>query len=364
MTPQNNRKLVQVGLGERSYPILIEKGLFGRIGPDLKQRNIAKCYAVISDDHVASLYGGSLLKSLREAGLPAEMITFPRGEESKNLGTLAFLASELARAAFDRKDGLIALGGGVTGDLTGFLASVYMRGIPFVQVPTTLLAQVDSSVGGKTGVDIPEGKNLVGTFYQPRAVYIDPEVLRTLPQQELLGGLAEVIKYGVIADADFFSFLEEHRQRILELDEKVIPGMIARCCEIKAWVVARDEREGDLRRILNFGHTIGHAIEAASDFTLIHGLAVAMGMAAIAELAVRTGHLPRHDATRLTKMLNDFGMPNAIPAHLDRQRIKSYLQTDKKTVGGRVFFVLPTAIGKVVITDQVAEEEIDRVLGC
>jgi 3-dehydroquinate synthase len=364
MTPQKNRKLVQVGLGERSYPILIEKGLFGRIGPDLKQRTIAKRYAVISDDHVASLYGGPLLKSLRDAGLAAEMMTFPRGEESKNLETLAVLASELARAALDRKDGLIALGGGVTGDLTGFLASVYMRGIPFVQVPTTLLAQVDSSVGGKTGVDIPEGKNLVGTFYQPRAVYIDPEVLRSLPQQELLGGLAEVIKYGVIADADFFRFLEEHRPRILHLDEEIIPGMIARCCEIKAWVVARDEREGDLRRILNFGHTIGHAIEAASDFTLIHGLAVAMGMAAVAELAVHTGHLPRHDATRITQMLNDFGMPTAIPAHLDRRRIRSYLRTDKKSVGGRVFFVLPTAIGKVVITDQVAEEEIDRVLGC
>lgn len=364
MSKQNAARVVQVGLGERSYPVHIAKGQLDRIGEDLRRKKIAKRYAVVSDDQVADLYGERLLHDLAAAGLKAELFTFPRGEESKNLRTVAVLASELARAAFDRKDGLIALGGGVTGDLTGFLASVYLRGIPFVQVPTTLLAQVDSSVGGKTGVDIPEGKNLVGTFYQPRAVYIDPEVLRTLPRQELLGGLAEVIKYGVIADADFFRFLEEHRQRILDLDEEVIPGMIARCCEIKAWVVARDEREGDLRRILNFGHTIGHAIEAASDFTLIHGLAVAMGMAAIAELAVRTGHLPQHDASRLTRMLNDFGMPTAIPIHLDRQRIKSYLQTDKKTVGGRVFFVLPTAIGKVVITDQVAGEEIDRVLGC
>jgi 3-dehydroquinate synthase len=212
-------------------------------------------------------------------------------------------------------------------------------------------------------VDIPEGKNLVGTFYQPRAVYIDTGVLHTLPQQELLGGLAEVIKYGVIADADFFRFLEEHRQRILALDEEVIPGMIARCCEIKAWVVARDEREGDLRRILNFGHTIGHAIEAASNFSLIHGLAVAMGMAAIADLAVRTGHLPAPDAQRLKELLRAFGMPDTIPASLDRRRLKAYLQTDKKTVGGRVFFVLPTEIGKVIITDQVAGEDIDAVLG-
>lgn len=362
MTPLNNRKLVEVGLGERSYPILIEQGLLSLIGPDLKKRNIAKRYGVISDDHVASLYGATLLNSLTEAGLAAEIISFPRGEGSKNLQTLANLASSLARNGFDRKDGLIALGGGVTGDITGFLASVYMRAIPFVQVPTTLLAQVDSSVGGKTGVDIPEGKNLVGTFYQPRAVYIDTDVLHTLPSQELMGGLAEVIKYGVIADADFFMFLEEHRQRILDLDEQIISRLIARCCEIKASVVARDEREGDLRRILNFGHTIGHAIEAASDFTLIHGLAVAMGMAAIADLAVRSGHLPAADANRLKQLLRAYGMPDTIPPHLDRQRIKRYLQTDKKTVGGRVFFVLPTAIGKVVITDQVAGSDIDAVL--
>jgi 3-dehydroquinate synthase len=363
MTKQKETKVVQVGLGERSYPITIEHGQLDRIGEDLRQKKIAKRYAVISDDHVAELYGARLLSSLAAAGLAAELLTFPRGEESKNLRTLGALASKLAGLGFDRKDGLIALGGGVTGDLTGFLASVYMRGIPFVQVPTTLLAQVDSSVGGKTGVDIPEGKNLVGTFYQPRAVYIDTGVLHTLPQQELLGGLAEVIKYGVIADADFFRFLEEHRQRILALDEEVIPGMIARCCEIKAWVVARDEREGDLRRILNFGHTIGHAIEAASNFSLIHGLAVAMGMAAIADLAVRTGHLPAPDAQRLKELLRAFGMPDTIPASLDRRRLKAYLQTDKKTVGGRVFFVLPTEIGKVIITDQVAGEDIDAVLG-
>ena len=363
MTKMNKAQTVEVGLGERSYPIRIGKGLLPAIGDDLRQSGIGKRYGVIRDDHVAGLYGERLMQSLAAAGLAAELITFPRGEESKNLRSLAVLASELARRGFDRKDGLIALGGGVTGDLTGFLASVYMRGIPFVQVPTTLLAQVDSSVGGKTGVDIPEGKNLVGTFYQPRTVYIDPEVLHTLPQQELLGGLAEVIKYGVIADADFFRFLEEHRQRILDLDPEIIPDMIARCCEIKAWVVARDEREGGLRRILNFGHTIGHAIEAASNFTLIHGLAVAMGMAAVAVLSVRTGHLPAADADRLKQMLRAFGMPDTIPPHLDRQRLKGYLRTDKKTVAGRVFFVLPTEIGKVVITDQVPEEEIEGILG-
>ncbi len=355
-------KTVQVGLGDRSYPILIQEGLLNRIGKDLKERKVAKRYGVISDDNVASLYGKQLMTSLTEAGLEAELITFPRGEESKNLQTIADLCSELARRNFDRKDGLVALGGGVTGDITGFLAAVYMRGIPFVQVPTTLLAQVDSSVGGKTGVDIPEGKNLVGNFYQPRAVYIDTDVLQTLPKEELLGGLAEVIKYGVIADEDFFQFLESKRERILSLDIPTITDTIARCCEIKAWVVEQDEREGDLRRILNFGHTIGHAIEAASDFQLIHGLAVAMGMSAITRLAERAGHLTAAEANRIVSLIQKYGMPITIPAELDRNRIKGYLKTDKKTVGGRVFYVLPQAIGKVFVTDAVNEDDIDAVL--
>lgn len=355
-------KTITVGLDERSYPIIICSGLLPKIGHDLRERNIAKRYGVISDDHVADLYGETLMTSLAETGIQAELITFPRGEESKNLQTMAYLSSQLASRGFDRKDGLIALGGGVTGDITGFLASIYMRGIPFVQIPTTLLAQVDSSVGGKTGVDIPEGKNLVGTFYQPQAVYIDTDVLQTLPREELLGGLAEVIKYGVIADADFFSFLDINREKILSLDGDIIPQMIGRCCEIKAWVVEQDEREGGLRRILNFGHTIGHAIEAASDFQLIHGLAIAMGMCVISNLAVKTGHLAANDAERIVQLVNSYGMPTTIPDSLNRERIKGYLKTDKKTIGGRVFFVLPTEIGKVIVTDKVNEEDIDRVL--
>lgn len=362
MTAKNTRKVIQVGLDGRSYPIIIEKGMLNRIGPDLKIRNIAKRYAVISDDHVAKLYGQQFMDNLADADIAAEMITFPQGETSKNLHTIGMLASRLADLGFDRKDGLIALGGGVTGDITGFLASTYMRGISFIQVPTTLLAQVDSSVGGKTGVDIPQGKNLVGTFYQPRVVYIDTTVLKTLPDEELLGGLAEVIKYGVIVDADFFQFLHDNRQHILKLDEKAITETIGRCCEIKAWVVEKDEREGGLRQILNFGHTIGHAIEAASDFKLIHGLAIAIGMCIVAKLAVRTGHLKQGEADTIIQLVHDFGMVTTIPADMDRQRIKGYLKTDKKTIGGRGFFVLPTRIGQVDITDQVDEEDIDAVL--
>ena len=356
-------RTIRVGLGDRAYDILIESGILAAIGADLKQRAIAKRYVVVADSHVAEILGAKLMASLAAADVAAELITFPRGEESKHLATVAELASKLARLGVDRKDALIALGGGVTGDITGFLASIYMRGIPFVQIPTTLLAQVDSSVGGKTGVDIPEGKNLVGAFYQPRCVYIDSSVLMSLPPTELLNGLAEVIKYGVIYDAEFFRFLVEQRQAILDRDLPVIEKMIARCCEIKGAVVAADEREADLRRILNFGHTLGHAVEAASNYAMAHGLAVGLGMVAACRLAVGKGIFPQEQADAVCKLIADYGLPTDIPSEFSPQQIKPFLKTDKKTVGGRPFFVLPTEIGKVVITDAVSEELIDTVIG-
>ncbi len=356
-------KKISVGLGERAYDILIENGLLSAVGADLRERAIAKRYVVVADSHVAEILAPRLLASLAEAGLRADLVTFPRGEESKHLATVAGLASHLARLGVDRKDGLIALGGGVTGDITGFLAAIYMRGIPFVQIPTSLLAQVDSSVGGKTGVDIPEGKNLVGAFYQPRRVYIDSSVLLTLPREELLNGLAEVIKYSVIYDAEFFAFLAEKRAAILAMDLPVLEEVIARCCAIKAEVVAADEREADLRRILNFGHTLGHAVEAASNYALPHGLAVGMGMVAACELAVGKGVFAQDKAEAVRRLIADYGLPVKIPAEFAPAHVKSFLKTDKKTVGGRPFFVLPTAIGKVIITDEVDEELIDRVLG-
>ncbi|MFZ5776435.1 MAG: 3-dehydroquinate synthase [Thermodesulfobacteriota bacterium] len=354
---------IQVGLGDRAYDILINAGLLDGVGPDLRGLNIAKRFVVVADSRVAELYAARLLASLAGAGVAAELITFPHGEASKHLGTVAELASQLARLGIDRKDGLIALGGGVTGDITGFLAAVYMRGIPFVQIPTTLLAQVDSSVGGKTGVDIPEGKNLVGAFYQPRRVYIDSSVLRELPAEELLNGLAEVIKYSVIRDRSFFDFLSAQRQAILARELGVLEEVIARCCAIKAEVVAADEREADLRRILNFGHTIGHAVEAASDYRLPHGLAVGLGMVAVCELAVGKGIMSQGDAEAVRSLIAAYGLPVEIPAEYAPERLKGFLKTDKKTVAGRPFFVLPTAIGAVVITDDVDEALVDRVLG-
>lgn len=354
---------LQVGLGDRSYPILIADGCLKVIGEDIRSRQIAKRYGVVADDLVADLYGDAVMASLKDAGVDAELVLFPHGEANKTLQTIGDLAGKLARLGFDRQDALLGLGGGVTGDITGFLASSYMRGIPFVQLPTTLLAQVDSSVGGKTGVDIPEGKNLIGAFYQPRAVYIDISVLKTLPRQELLGGLAEVIKYGVIRDEEFFHFLGDNRQGILNLYPELIKKTVHTCCEIKSTVVSEDEREVGSRRILNYGHTIGHAVEGASDYSIIHGLAVSIGMVAAARLAVLNGLLTKDACSDIVNILQSYAMPVEVPDALDRTRIKRYLLSDKKTVGGKIFFVLPTTIGKTVITDKVTEQQIDEILG-
>lgn len=354
---------VHVGLGERSYPITIGTVILSSIGPAIHSAHIAKRFAIITDDRVGPLYGLQVQAALQAVGIASELIAFRHGEASKHLDTIGTLASDLAQRGFDRGDALVALGGGVVGDITGFLASIYMRGIPFVQIPTTLLAQVDSSVGGKTGVDLAQGKNLVGTFYQPRAVFIDTEVLQTLPPEEYLGGLAEVIKYGIAMDADFFAFLAQHREAILRLDPEVIIPMIKRCCELKASVVEQDEREGGLRRILNFGHTIGHAVEAASGYRLIHGFAVAIGMHLVAQLAQRSGYAQEALVQVIGQLLLHFGLPTTVPPELDPVTIKGFLRSDKKTVGGRIFFVLPTTLGKVTITDQIPESTLDAVLG-
>jgi 3-dehydroquinate synthase len=362
LTEDLQMKIIDVDLGKRSYPIMVASGLLSEIGQDLRQRAVAKRYVVISDDRVAALYGKTLIESLTGQGISCDLLIFPHGEASKNMTTVARLASSLAQLGVDRKDCLIALGGGVTGDITGFVAAIYMRGIPFVQAPTTLLAQVDSSVGGKTGVDIPEGKNLVGAFYQPRAVYIDSRVLTSLPPDELLNGLAEVIKYGVIHDRDFFDFLAANREQILQLHLPVIEEVIVRCCQIKAAVVAADEKEADLRRILNYGHTLGHAVEAASEFSIAHGMAVAMGMVAENQLAQAKSLLSPLEAERISQVIAGFGLPVSIPRELDHNLMKSFLKTDKKAVAGKPFFVLPIRIGQVTITDDVAEELIDQVL--
>lgn len=355
--------VLQVGLAERSYPITIEPGCLDRVPEELANRYPASRYAVITDDNVAELYGTTLVESMRAQGLKCDLLVFPHGEDHKHLETVASLISEAARCGLDRGSMVVALGGGVSGDVGGFVAATYMRGIPFIQIPTSLLAQVDSSVGGKTGVDIPEGKNLVGAFYQPEAVYIDPDVLHTLPQREYINGMAEVIKHGIIRDAEYFQMLDLKYDLVMALDPAVLEKLIHVSCSIKAAVVAEDEKESNVRRILNFGHTIGHAVEAASDFEIPHGFAVAIGMVAAARISVLKGFLGNEKLAAVIFMLKRYGLPTEVPEDLDRNRIKSYLLTDKKRIGSKTSYILATDIGEVIITDEVSDEEIDAVIG-
>ncbi len=354
--------VLQVGLAERSYPITIEPGCLGRVPEELAKHYPASRYGVITDDNVARLYGEKLVESMRAKGLAGDLFVFPHGEDHKHLQTVGALISEAARRGLDRGSMVVALGGGVSGDVGGFVAATYMRGIPFIQIPTSLLAQVDSSVGGKTGVDIPEGKNLVGAFYQPRAVYIDPEVLRSLPEKQFINGMAEVIKHGIIRDDGYFDMLGENFDQIMAQDPGVLQEVIRVSCAIKAAVVAEDEKESNIRRILNFGHTIGHAVEAASRFEILHGFAVGIGMAAAARISVMKGLLDPQKLEAILAMIRRYGLPTQVPGHLDRDLIKSYLLTDKKRIGSRTSFILAVDIGEVVITEEVSETEIDAVI--
>ncbi len=349
---------VEVPLGERSYKIFIGPGILTELHEYLKQKPVGNRYLIVTDSNVADLVGEDLLQLLSGAGLPAHLITFEAGEESKNLATIEEITRKMVQAGADRKSAVIALGGGVAGDMAAFAASIFMRGIEFIQIPTTYLAQVDSSVGGKTGVNLPEGKNLVGTFYQPKAVFADIGTLATLAQSEIRNGLAEVVKYGMIKDPELFSFLEEKWWDVLNLEPHATCHIVKRSCEIKADVVARDELEGGLRRILNFGHTIGHAVEAASGYRIPHGEAVAMGMVAVAKIAASKGIFHQEDLERLDSLLERLGLPTKIPEEISRDEIADGLIHDKKAIGGKVFFVLPTGIGETEITTNVSRDEI------
>ena len=340
---------VPVALAERSYDIRIKPGVLGEIGQRLSSLGVKGKVGVVTNSIVGRLYAPGVLRSLRAAGWDASTIVLPDGERAKSMRSVSAILDSLVTASFERGSVLVALGGGVIGDLTGFAASIYMRGIPFVQVPTTLVAQVDSSVGGKTGVNHPLGKNLIGTFFQPRLVLVDPDTLRTLPPREWVAGLAEVIKYGVIADETFFAYLEQHMDRLLKLDAEPVGHVIARSCEIKASVVERDERESDLRRILNYGHTIGHALESLGGYRkLIHGEAVAIGMVQEADLARHLGRCAQDVVERQRTLVRRAGLPDALP-ETTFGRLWAAMQHDKKVVQGRVYCVLPERIGRVVI---------------
>jgi 3-dehydroquinate synthase len=315
--------------------------------------------AIVSNQTVYNLYGSVLYESMRANGFDPVEILLPDGEQHKNLSSVEKIYGSLLKAKLDRKSAIVALGGGVIGDMAGFAASTYMRGIDFVQVPTTLLAQVDSSVGGKTGVNHPLGKNMIGTFWQPRLVWIDTRSLSTLPTREFLSGLAEVIKYGVIWDRELFEFLETNRDAVMNLDQQALMFIIGRSCEIKAEIVSRDEREGDLRSILNFGHTVGHAIETATGYgRYLHGEAVAVGMNLEARIASLTELCREEDARRIQKLIASFGLPSELPGGITFDDLIRNMQLDKKTVSGRVRFILPREIGTVEMLSDIPEETV------
>jgi 3-dehydroquinate synthase len=353
---------IRVDLGDRSYNIVIDTGRLGEIGRNLVKFEFSRKICLLSNPTVFNLYGEAVAGSIRNEGFELAEILIPDGEEYKNLASVEEIYSAMLKARLDRKSVLVALGGGVIGDIGGFAASTYMRGIDFVQVPTTLLAQVDSSVGGKTGVNHPLGKNMMGSFWQPRLVWIDTDTLKTLPRREFLSGIAEVIKYGVIWDEEFFRFLEENVRKVLGHDQEALERIIGRSCEIKAEVVSRDERESGLRAILNYGHTIGHAIETATGYTrYLHGEAVAIGMCAEAGLAQRSGLLNEEEAERIKAVIDLYGLPSSPPGDIAFGAMLSSMQRDKKAVSGDLKFVLPERIGAVTIKGGLSAREIEKV---
>ena len=340
-------RTVTGALGSRSYPILIGEGALSKLGRQCTSAALGKRCAVITDTHVGPLFGSSALESLRKSGFDPVQITVPAGEKSKSLDVVSKCYDLMAAHRLERTAFVVALGGGVVGDLAGFVAATYLRGIAFVQVPTTLLAQVDSSVGGKVGVNLKAGKNLVGAFHQPRLVLCDLRTLSTLPDREFRAGLAEVIKYGVIFDAAFFEKLESNLPSLLRKSPKLLAEVVARCCEIKAEVVGQDETETGLRAILNFGHTIGHAIEAVFRYgAYLHGEAISIGQVAAAMLSSRMSTFPAADVERVRRLFEHVGLPTQITLGDSQwKKLEAAMRLDKKVSGGAVKFVLSERLG-------------------
>ena len=340
-------QILNVNLGARSYPIYVGVALLARAGELLTEAGLRGKVAVVSNPTVAQLYLDPIHQALSQAGLEVVPILVPDGEEHKNIHSLQTIYDRLIAARLERKSCVLALGGGVIGDLAGFAAATYLRGVPYVQVPTTLLAQVDSSVGGKTAIDHAQGKNLIGAFYQPKLVLIDVAVLKTLPRREMIAGLAEVIKYGVIEDAALFALLEAQLEKLMQLDSDRLIQTIATCCAIKARVVEADEREDDYRAVLNFGHTIGHALEAVTGYSeFLHGEAVGVGMVKAATLSARQGFCDQLTLERVVRLIQQAGLPTAIPNNVSLSALIQAMEVDKKTAGGKIKFVMCAGLGR------------------
>jgi 3-dehydroquinate synthase len=357
-------RIVEVSLGQRSYEIRIGAHLLAELGRICGALGLGKRCGIITDRNVARRYLRPAKAALAQAGFEAVGISLPPGETSKSLKSVQHCYDQLAAHRLERRSFIVALGGGVFGDLAGFVAATYLRGIPFIQVPTTLLAQVDSSVGGKVGVNLKAGKNLVGAFYQPRAVLCDLDTLSTLPEREFRAGLAEVIKYGIIYDAALFEQLEREMPKVLKREKELLANIIARCCEIKADVVRQDETESGLRAILNFGHTIGHALEAISGYgKYLHGEAISIGQVAAARLSCERLGLSNQEADRIVRLFNMAGLPTTLKlAPKQRERLFAAMKLDKKVSAGEIKFVLARKIGQVEFGQGVLTDSIDRAL--
>jgi 3-dehydroquinate synthase len=336
-----------VNLSDRSYPIHVGAEIIERAGQLMQQAGLLGKVAIVTNPTVAQLYLDPIHGALSQAGFETTPVLLPDGEEHKTLKSLSTIYDRLVAERFERKSCVLALGGGVIGDLAGFAAATYLRGIPYVQVPTTLLAQVDSSVGGKTGVNHDAGKNLIGAFYQPKLVLIDVAALRSLPRRELVAGLAEVIKYGVICDRYLFELLEQNLEKILALDRELLTQIIVRSCENKARVVEADEREDDYRAVLNFGHTIGHALEAATGYRqFLHGEAVGIGMVKAAALSVQQGFCDPKSFERITRLIKKAGLPTEFPPGMSVSSLVQGMEVDKKATAGQIKFVVSEGLGK------------------
>lgn len=349
-------------LGSRSYPIDFGTGIIDGIGERMKQLGMRGQTAVVTNAVVAPLFLERVKNSLETAGFPVLPILLPDGEVHKNVATLQIIFDRLLEHRMERSTILIALGGGIIGDMTGFAAASFLRGVNFIQIPTTLLAQVDSSVGGKTGINHPLGKNLIGAFYQPKLVCCDLGTLTTLPEREFVAGMAEVIKYGLIRDIGFFHFLVENLEAIMALTPTPLQRVVQTCCAIKGEIVAADEHENDQRALLNFGHTFGHAIESLTGYDqLLHGEAVAMGMLMASDLSRRMGWLSNAEFETIANLLRQTGLPLTIP-RFPAEAFLDAFSRDKKVRSGRPRFVLLQGIGHGVVTADVPEELLVRCL--
>ena len=356
---------ITVNLPQNSYQINIAPGSLDRIGSHIADLNLGRKVLLISNPEIFSHYGKTAIASMETAGFEVHTHLIPAGEPHKTLASVSQIYDIALKNHFERTSTFIALGGGVIGDLTGFAAATWLRGVNFVQVPTSLLAMVDAAIGGKTGVNHPQGKNLIGAFYQPKLVLIDPNVLKTLPEREFRAGMAEVIKYGIIWDEDLFTKLE-HAAEIdcfARIDPLLLQTILVRSAQAKADVVSQDEKEVGLRAILNYGHTIGHAVESSTNYQqFVHGEAVAIGMVAAGKIAVNRGLWTETEAQRQNDLISKAGLPTKIPVDLEPQAIIAALQNDKKVEAGKVRFILPTKIGEVMISDRVTNEIIKQAI--